>query len=260
MGLLYWKHLLVRTPLEGPAKKLQHLLGLPKRLRHPELRELHLEDDRMHETMRRLIKSDSNCIDIGCHIGATLSLILKLAPPGKHFAFEPVPQKAAWLQKKFPEVTVKQMALSEQSGPLTFTENITRPGFSGFISTTEPADHTRQITVDCDRLDNVIPSDHRVDFIKIDVEGAELLVLRGAMQTIGRCHPAIVFESGPGGAKKFGFTREQLFSFLTTDLGYSIYFFKDFLSGSSPLALATFEDASRYPFKAFNYVAIKAPV
>src|SRR5882672_2577872 len=135
MGLLYFKHLLVRTPLERPAKHLQHLLGLPKRLRHPELRELHLEDDRMHEAMRRLIRPESNCIDIGCHIGATLSLILKLAPRGKHFAFEPVPQKAAWLAGKFPEVIVKPMALSDQTGPLTFTENITRPGFSGLIST-----------------------------------------------------------------------------------------------------------------------------
>jgi FkbM family methyltransferase len=260
MSLLYWKHLLVRTPLEGPAKKLQRLLGLPKRLKHPELRELHLEDERMHQTMRRLIKIDSNCIDIGCHIGATLSLVVKLAPRGKHFAFEPVPQKAAWLREKFPEVNVQQMALADKSGPLTFTENITRPGFSGLSSTVAATDQTRQFAVDCNRLDNVIPADHRVDFMKIDVEGAELFVLRGATQTIGRCHPAIIFESGPSGAAKFGLTRAQLFSFLTTELGYCIYFFKDFLSNSGPLEPATFENASRYPSKAFNYVAIKAPI
>jgi FkbM family methyltransferase len=183
--------------------------------------------------------------------------MLRLAPHGKHFAFEPVPHKAQWLQKKFPEVTIHQMALSDTPGPLTFTENLTRPGFSGLVSTTAPHDQTREFTVNCDRLDNVLPPDHCVDFIKVDVEGAELLVLRGAVQTINRSHPPIIFESGPGGAVKFGLTRPQLFSFLTTDLGYSIFFFKDFLSNSSPLDLATFESAARYPFKAFNYLAIR---
>ena len=150
------------------------------------------------------------------------------------------------------------MALSDQTGPLTFTENITRPGFSGFISTTNEGDQTRQYTVDCDRLDNVIPADHRVDFMKIDVEGAELFVLRGARATIDRCRPAIVFECGPGGAKKFGSTRGELFSYFTEQLGYRVYFFKDFLSSGNPLDLAAFEAAGRYRFKAFNYLAIKA--
>ena len=73
MSLLYWKHLLVRTPLEGPAKGLQHLLGLPRRLRHPELRELHAEDDLMQEAMRRIIKSDFNCIASAAISGGRLA-------------------------------------------------------------------------------------------------------------------------------------------------------------------------------------------
>jgi hypothetical protein len=40
---LYAKHLLVRTPLERPAKFLQRALNLPVRLKHPELRELNAE-------------------------------------------------------------------------------------------------------------------------------------------------------------------------------------------------------------------------
>ena len=84
-----------------------------------------------------------------------------------------------------------------------------------------------------------------------------MFVLRGAKQTIDRCRPAIVFESGPSGAKKFGSTRDQLFSFLSADLGYSVYFFKDFLASAAPLDLPTFQAAGRYPFKAFNYLAVK---
>ena len=52
-------------------------------------------------------------MDIGCHIGSMLSTILRLAPRGQHWAFEPTPSKAAWLRAKFPEVEVREMALTE---------------------------------------------------------------------------------------------------------------------------------------------------
>ena len=46
----------------------------------------------MTETiMRRVIQHNSNCIDIGCHKGEILDVMLELAPEGKHTAFEPIP-------------------------------------------------------------------------------------------------------------------------------------------------------------------------
>jgi len=49
-----------------------------------------------------------------------------------------------------------------------------------------PADSYSELTVDCDRLDNIVPKDRRITFIKIDVEGAELSVLRGLAALLGR--------------------------------------------------------------------------
>jgi FkbM family methyltransferase len=254
MDFLYVKQLLVRTPLEGLARRAQFAIGARHRRRHPELRDVYLESARIEQVMERIIKPDSNCIDVGCHIGSTLSDMLKLAPRGKHLAFEPVPRKAAWLRRKFPEVTVHEAAVADSNVAIPFVDNQSRPGFSGFgARRANGTDQVREISVQCKRLDDLGLG--KIDFIKIDVEGAELMVLRGGREMILRDKPTIVFESGPGAAARLGLADRDLFGLLNDDLKYRVYFLKDFLGGKAPLDLAAFEAAHVYPFKAFNYVA-----
>ena len=109
---LWLKQRLVRTPLERPLKQLRDWASFPKKLRHPELREVHLEDGRIAQIMRKHITRDMNCLDIGCHIGSMLAEMLRLAPDGKHVAVEADPAKAAWLVTKFPEVDLKSLGTS----------------------------------------------------------------------------------------------------------------------------------------------------
>lgn len=257
MSSLYIKHLLVRTPFEGPAKAVQHLFAGLKVLRHPGLREVYLEDSRIHRALQRLLRPDTNCVDVGAHLGTTLSTFCKLAPRGSHWAFEPVPQKADWLRKKFPNVAIRQCAASEIDGQTTFVENLTQHGNSGLKETVWASGSTRKIDVEVRRLDGVIPDDCRVDFIKIDTEGAELLVLRGATRLLETHGPDILFESGPGGLESYGLTRCDLFSYLTQKHGYSIYLVNAFLNDGPPLTFEAFEKAHTYPFQAFNYLARK---
>ena len=42
--------------------------------------------------MKRILQEDSNCVDIGCYQGSILREILRFAPKGTHFAFEPLPR------------------------------------------------------------------------------------------------------------------------------------------------------------------------
>src|SRR3954466_5163370 len=97
---------LAASPLEQPARMLRRLKDLPGRLRHPELREIHLEDARIARFMRSTVSDAMNCVDVGCHLGSLLGQIVHFAPNGRHAAVEPVPYKAAWLRKKFPAVAI----------------------------------------------------------------------------------------------------------------------------------------------------------
>jgi FkbM family methyltransferase len=230
--------------------------GIFRRIRHPELREIYLEQERTEQALRQVIKPDSNCIDIGSHIGSSLSLLLRYAPQGKHIAFEPVPEKALWLRRKFPEVDVKNMALGDKRERLTFYQNVSRPGYSGLASDLASADKIVRLTVECETLDNIVAAEGRYDYIKIDVEGAELLVLKGARQTITRNRPVILFESGHDGAAKLGLKREDLFAFFVDELRYDVFLVKGFLENMPPLTLAGFKEAAVYPFQAFNFLAI----
>jgi len=256
LNWLYFKHLLIRTPLEGPANRLRHLASAKARKRHPELSELNLESDRVEEIMRQIIKPSSNCIDIGCHIGSSLSSIMRCAPKGKHIAFEPVPWKAKWLEKKFPEVEVKQMALGTMSEKRTFFINLSRPGFSGFFNDPSDKDVIQKVTVDCEKLDDMVSADRKFSYIKIDVEGAELFVLKGARKTIQRDLPVILFESSHDGSVKLGYHRDALYSYFVDELGYEVFKVKDYLEQRGPLSLTNFQECAVYPFQAINFLAV----
>ena len=69
------------------------------------------------------------------------------------------------------------------------------------------------------RLDGVLSKSQRVDVIKIDVEGAELAVLKGAEQTIQREKPALVFEASAVTCEAAGHSVAALFEWLE-NLGY----------------------------------------
>jgi len=256
MNWLYFKYILIRTPLEGPAQRLRDLTGIFRRRRHPELREIYLESDRIEQAMRLVIQSDSNCIDIGCHIGSALSLIMRLAPKGRHIAFEPVPSKALWLKRKFPEVEVKALALGDKREKLTFYQNRSRPGFSGFAKDAASPDDVVELSVDCEMLDNMVEAGRRYAYVKIDVEGAELLVLKGARKLIARDSPVVLFESSYDGAPRLGLNRDDLFNLFVNELGYQVFLLKDFLEKRPALDLAGFQNAAVYPFQAFNFLAL----
>ena len=222
--------------------------------------DIYLEGSRIEAVLRKLLRQDSNCIDIGCHLGSMLSLILELAPHGRHMAFEPVPSKAAWLRRKFPEVDVRRMALGDSSAKLTFYHNTSRSGFSSLVQHPWGDDGVEKLTVDCEPLDRVLPDGHRVDFMKVDVEGYEPHVLRGAADLLRRDRPILLFESIRSDLLELASKPADIMEFLGGSLGYSIFTPKGFLEEGAPLTLEQFRAAHEYPFQAINFFAVPRAV
>jgi FkbM family methyltransferase len=249
--VLRLKAALVGSPLEPIAVAARRLLDVPKRLRHPELRDLHNEERLLPAVLSKLLKRNSNTVDVGCHIGSVLSAICKIAPDGSHVAIEPTPAKADWLKRRFPKVTVHQVAVGDIEGSAVFEEDRVNPGYSKLQGNAPASGDIARYTVTIRRLDDIV-SGH-IDLMKIDTEGHELFALKGAQRIIRDSWPAIIFERGSEYEQEKT-PRIDLFN-LFQESGYSIRTTSGFLQNQDSLDFASFERCGLYPFKAFNFVA-----
>ncbi len=220
-----------------------------------------LEYDRLSEKIfRSVLKPASNAVDVGCHKGEILDLFLKYAPEGRHFAFEPLPSFFQSLLKKYEgrNVSLHNYALSNKAGETEFTFVKNNPAYSGFLERDydKKVVELEKIKVRMAELDMIIPQNIRVDLIKIDVEGAELQVLQGAINTIRRCRPVIIFEHGLGASDYYETTPEEVYTFLRDSCGLFVFTLKSFASIKKPLTMEEFS-ATFYSRKDYYFVASK---
>jgi len=275
------KQAIVGTPLEGPARavyrRLQRWSGgvgvqddgpahdtssvPPEELATSAPDANATYDAQTAEVIARVLARDSNCVDVGCHEGAVLDDILRHAPDGLHFAFEPLPYLAERLRAKYRDtasVRLHELALSDRGAQsITFHHVTSNPGYSGFEKRRydRPSEDVTQIQVTTARLDDELPPELPIALIKIDVEGAELQVLRGGRETLRRWQPVVVFEHGLGAADVYGSRPEVLFDELQA-CGLRVSLMADWLAGRPDLTRAAFADefdtARNYYFMAHS--------
>jgi FkbM family methyltransferase len=201
-------------------------------------------DEQTRAVILKACTADATCIDIGCHRGEILDVMLEAAPRGQHFGFEPLPDFYADLHKRYAEnglARIYNVALSNSKGIVTFNYVTSNPAFSGLRQRRYPQDETiSTIDVETDSLDDILPSEQRVDLIKIDVEGAELQVLEGAVATLRRTRPVVVFEHGIGAADCYGTRPEQVYDLLIRRAGLVVSLMDRWLKGEDPLTRSEF--------------------
>jgi FkbM family methyltransferase len=203
------------------AKRVISALGLEPAARtargfleRPTARRAHSDDDILRAALAYVLRSDDNCVDVGAHGGNILSAIVRLAPEGRHLAFEPIPDLAEQLRRRFPRVAVHNAAVAEESGQTTFEWVKTRPAVSSIRADPRVTEgqQVETIQVPLVRLDDVVTDS--VAFIKIDVEGAEEGVLAGATETLARHRPLVVFEHGLS-ASVYGTSSGRIYDLLS---------------------------------------------
>lgn len=147
----------------------------------------------------------SRCfIDVGANCGIYTVIGCTINPDIRVVAVEPVPRICAALARNVAQnnldsrVTILNLALSDLNGTVSFYEteestngSLAVDGYSG--------QRGKIIEVRCSTLDSIVEElDIEPDFIKIDVEGFEHLVLGGATRVLSKYHPRIVLEANPG--------------------------------------------------------------
>jgi FkbM family methyltransferase len=204
-----------------------------------------LKYDRLtNQIMKQVIRKDSNCIDIGCHKGEMLEKMIQLAPEGTHFAFEPIPELFQKLKNHFgDQVTVYPYALSDHSGFSTFQFVKNAPAYSGLkirkYAIDEP--NIEEIQVEIKQLDEIVQEKTPIHFIKIDVEGGEFAVLKGAKELLLRDAPIVVFECGLGASDFYNTDPKELYEFIQ-GVHLHIYTLQKFVNKESFLTQKEFLD------------------
>ncbi len=216
------KKIIEKTPFNTVARKLVNSLKIKKQSEWS--KRVTRDENYTEALLKKVIKKDSNCLDIGANVGKFLISFLKLAPDGKHYAFEPLEKMSDSLKQKFPTVEVFNVALSDYSGKSEFFEVPGREAWSGLKTQHYPQNiiPIKKI-VEVKKLDDTIPSNLRVDFIKIDVEGAELGVFKGAEQTIKKWKPTILFENAKIHNENYETNAEMIYDFLVNKCNLKIY-------------------------------------
>jgi FkbM family methyltransferase len=161
-------------------------------------------------------------IDIGANYGMhTLPMADAVGPRGRVLAFEPIPHVNEKLTARIRDVgkrdivELHRVALSDHSGHAEFNVVVADVGYSGLKAKPYPFETGKQlIRVAVERLDRFTEQHDSIRFIKIDVEGAEFPVLRGATKTLQTHRPVVVFESAKEeSARAYGYTANELFEF-----------------------------------------------
>ncbi len=225
------------------------IASLARRLQRPELvatfysgaRQLLHEEIAVQAVLAALLRSDATYVDVGTNRGQLLAEALRAAPAGRHIAFEPIPELAEQVRRAFPHVDTRQLALSAQPGKAEFCHFKTMDGWSGLRRSPEVSDergHPQYIQVQLSTLDAELAGiDPRV--VKIDVEGAELDVVRGGSELFARSRPFVIFEHVASAAALYGSPSAALWEAFC-ELGYEVFS----ITGDGPFGRDQFAAAS----------------
>ncbi len=157
------------------------------------------------------IKEGDTVIDAGAWIGGhTMAYAKKVGATGWVHAFEPNRSAYECLQKNVDNLRVLRhnVVLGDEEGMVPFSA---KKGWydSGYVGDDETVAKVWQTRLD--------PFNIKPNFIKIDVEGCELKVLKGAAKTIEKHKPVMIIELNEPALKRQEITPQQVIDWLSSN-------------------------------------------
>lgn len=158
-------------------------------------------ESRTEACFRQLLAPGQVVIDVGANIGYyALTAALGVGPSGRVVAFEPGPAPAARLRENaalngLSNLEVREAAVADRAGRLAL--HLGEDSEANSLFDAGP-DAVGQVEVQVVTLDEQVAELERIDLIKIDAEGAEVSVIRGAHRLLsGPNAPALIVEANP---------------------------------------------------------------
>lgn len=181
--------------------------------------------------VKRFLQPGMTVLDIGANQGYyTLLSSRKVGPHGKVLAFEPSPREMRHLKlhlrlNRCANVETSSSALGAATGAAELHVVLGTESGCNSLRPPDVSQPTGLVPVSVERLDDVLKARgvNRVDFIKVDVEGAELSVLQGARELFHRTpRPVILAEVQDLRTEPWGYPAKGILTLLR-DAGYAWY-------------------------------------
>jgi len=182
------------------------------------------------------LANDAVIFDIGANIGSMSLAFAKLTPDGQVYAFEPTTYAFIKLKENLSlnpslaeHINTIQMFASEETASDHKIEAYSSWKIDGSAESAHPL-HGGTLKTDQEKNIPAISLDdfcdenriQRLDCIKIDTDGHELKVLKGATRTIGKFQPIVIFEIGLYIIQEHGIEFEEYLEFFA-DHGYTLF-------------------------------------
>jgi FkbM family methyltransferase len=178
---------------------------------------------------KKMCKPGMNIIDIGAHVGLYSVYMQKLSG-GNVYGFEPTPstvsvlKKTIALNKAGSNIEVIEAAVSDITGKARFKIDSQRASVSNSLVEYNRTEKMETSEVEVISIDDFVAKRKiKIDFIKIDAEGAELSVLRGAQNTLLDQRPVMILALHPEAIAARNETNEMIWHFLKK-MNYSILY------------------------------------
>ncbi|SHN21934.1 methyltransferase, FkbM family [Cyclobacterium lianum] len=181
--------------------------------------------------LERVLQKGATFIDVGANQGEyTLWGLRKVGPQGKVIAYEPSERLFRHLEEnlglnpEYKQVAIaRKMGLSDAPGKLKlYTKSGINEGVNSMFPSEEHDIFLNEIELSTLDKEVEILNLQAVDCLKIDVEGAELHVLRGAERTIKKFKPVIITEVNQTSCEAAGYETLEILEFLK-DRNYKLF-------------------------------------
>ncbi|MDW8153540.1 MAG: FkbM family methyltransferase [Armatimonadota bacterium] len=225
--LVRWKWMVRRIPPDHLCFNVQglrlylspHDVGLS-----PELAVERVHEPILTATLRTLLRPNMTVVDVGANLGYFALLAARaVGPSGKVLALEPFPESYRLLKKNIQanglqNVLPYAFAAGHRSGPdkLYFYP---QSNWNSLFLKNDKRKPLGWIEVQVCTLNELLATEPRVDVIRMDVEGAELAVLKGSDRILKKHRPTLIIETHP---TLMGEDQYAEFLHFLKQMGYSI--------------------------------------